>query len=83
MTKEEKLLEIENLRETNKVIVRNILPQLVLSIIPPKSGLFSDELNMEIDKVSKATIEEYRKLLEGEIKKNNKRLDELLGVEQW
>ena len=28
------------------------------------------------------TIEEYRKLLIGEVEKNNKRLDELLGVEQ-
>ena len=82
MTREEKLLEIENLKETNKLITKNILPQLTLRIIPPTSGLFSDELNMEIDKVSKKTIEEYRKLLIGEVEKNNKRLDELLGVEQ-
>ena len=80
MTKEE-LLEIENLKETNKVIVRNILPKLALSIIPPKSGLFSNETNKEIDKVSKKTIEEYRKLIIGEVEKNCKRIDELLGVE--
>lgn len=81
MTREEKLLEIENLKETNKLITNNILPQLVFSIIAPKSGLFSDELNMEIDKVSKATIEEYRKLLIGEVEKNNKLIDEILGEE--
>lgn len=82
MTREEKLLEIENLKETNKLITNNILPQLTLRIIPPTSGLFSNETNKEIDKVSKKALEEYRKLLEGEVKKNNKRIDELLGVEE-
>ena len=81
MTSEEKLLEIENLRETNKLITNNILPKLALSIIAPKSGVFSNETNKEIDKVSKKTIEEYRKLIIGEVEKNNKRIDELLGVE--
>lgn len=82
MTREEKLLEIENLKETNKLIVRNILPQLALSIIAPKSGLFSNDTNKEIDKVSKATIEEYRKILIGEVEKNYKRIDELIGEEK-
>ena len=81
MTREEKLLEIENLKETNKLIANNILPQIALRIIPPTSGLFSDDTNKEIDKVSKATIDEYRKLLIGEVEKNNKRIDELLGVD--
>ena len=82
MTREEKSIKINVLRDINKLITKNILPQLTLRIIPPTSGLFSNATNKEIDKVSKKAIEEYRKLLEGEVKKNNKLIDELLGVEE-
>ena len=81
MTSEEKSIKIDVLRDINKLITKNILPQLTLRIIPPTSGLFSNETNKEIDKVSKKALEEYRKLLEGEVKKNNKLIDELLGEE--
>lgn len=82
MTNEEILIKIDVLRDINKLITNNILPQLTLRIIPPTSGLFSNATNKEIDKVSKKAIEKYRKLLEGEVKKNNKLIDELLGVEE-